>query len=80
MLSIILPSYNEEKCIKRAYDTIQSLLTENKIEGYHKVYVDGIDDCRELFESLEKNQKEMKRLLPAEDILFLSARGCAWVL
>lgn len=44
MLSIILPSYNEEKCIKRAYDTIQSLLTENKIEGEFIFVDDGSTD------------------------------------
>lgn len=32
MLSIIIPSYNEEKCIAKAYNEINSLMTENGIE------------------------------------------------
>ena len=32
MLSVIIPSYNEEKCIRHAYDAINSLLEENGIE------------------------------------------------
>jgi uncharacterized Fe-S cluster-containing protein len=31
-------------------------MTENKIENYHKVYVDGIENCKELFESMEKGE------------------------
>lgn len=44
MLSIIIPSYNEEKCIKKAYDTIQALLKENKIEGEFIFIDDGSTD------------------------------------
>lgn len=44
MLSIIIPAYNEEKCILRAYDTIQSLLTENGIESEFIFVDDGSTD------------------------------------
>lgn len=44
MLSIIIPSYNEEKCIKKAYDTIQALLKENNIEGEFIFIDDGSTD------------------------------------
>lgn len=58
MLSIIIPAYNEEKCINRAYDVIQSLLAENNIEGEFIFVDDGSTDgtfkvINEL--SLEKN-------------------------
>ena len=39
MLSVIIPAYNEEKCIKYAYDAIQSLLDENGIDG-ELIFVD----------------------------------------
>jgi dolichol-phosphate mannosyltransferase len=44
MLSVIIPAYNEEKCITRAYDTIYSLLTENGIEGEFIFIDDGSQD------------------------------------
>ena len=44
MLSVIIPAYNEEKCIRRAYDTIQSLLAENNIEGEFIFVDDGSKD------------------------------------
>ena len=39
MLSIIIPAYNEEKCIRPAYTAISSLLKENNIEA-ELIYVD----------------------------------------
>ena len=33
MLSVIIPAYNEEKCIKSAYNAIHSLFLENNIES-----------------------------------------------
>ncbi len=45
MLSIIIPSYNEEECIRRAYDTINSLLEENNIEGEFIFVNDGSKDA-----------------------------------
>ena len=44
MLSVIIPAYNEEKCIRRAYTEIQSLLTENNIEGEFIFVDDGSRD------------------------------------
>ena len=44
MLSIIIPAYNEEKCIRRAYDRIQSLLDDNNIECEFIFVDDGSKD------------------------------------
>ena len=44
MLSVIIPAYNEEKCIKRAYTEIQSLFTENHIESEFIFIDDGSSD------------------------------------
>lgn len=44
MLSVIIPAYNEEKCIERAYGAIQSLLAENEIEGEFIFVDDGSKD------------------------------------
>lgn len=44
MLSIIIPAYNEEKCIKRIYNVINSLLTENNIESEFVFIDDGSKD------------------------------------
>lgn len=44
MLSVIIPSYNEEKCIKHAYNAINSLLVENNIEAEFIFVDDGSQD------------------------------------
>ena len=44
MLSVIIPAYNEEKCIKSAYDAIHSLLAENNIESEFVFIDDGSAD------------------------------------
>ena len=44
MLSIIIPAYNEEMCIKRAYNTIHSLLADNNIESEFIFVDDGSQD------------------------------------
>ena len=44
MLSVIIPSYNEEKCIKSAYNAIYSLLYENNIESEFIFVDDGSQD------------------------------------
>ena len=44
MLSVIIPAYNEEKCIKSAYNTIHSLLIENNIESEFIFIDDGSQD------------------------------------
>lgn len=44
MLSVIIPAFNEEKCIKKAYDEINSLLVENGIESEFIFVDDGSKD------------------------------------
>ena len=44
MLSVIIPAYNEEKCINRAYNAIYSLLAENNIESEFIFVDDGSQD------------------------------------
>lgn len=44
MLSVIIPSYNEEKCIEKAYDTIYSLLEKNNIDSEFIFVDDGSRD------------------------------------
>lgn len=44
MLSVIIPAYNEEKCIRRVYDAIHSLLSENNIESEFIFIDDGSKD------------------------------------
>ena len=44
LLSIIIPSYNEEKCIKRVYEEIHSLMKKNDIECEFIFVDDGSQD------------------------------------
>lgn len=44
MLSVIVPAYNEEKCIKPIYTVIHSLLLENNIESEFIFVDDGSTD------------------------------------
>ncbi|MBR5479401.1 MAG: glycosyltransferase family 2 protein [Clostridia bacterium] len=44
MLSVIIPAFNEEKCVKRAHDAIHALLVENNIEGEFIFVDDGSKD------------------------------------
>lgn len=44
MLSVIIPAYNEEKCIKHAYNAINSLLVENNIYCEFIFVDDGSQD------------------------------------
>lgn len=44
MLSVIIPAYNEEKCINKAYDVIHSLLDKNNIESEFIFVDDGSTD------------------------------------
>lgn len=44
MLSIIIPAYNEEKCIERVYNAINSLLAENNIDSEFIFIDDGSQD------------------------------------
>ena len=44
MLSVIIPSYNEEKAIRKTAETITAILHDNKIE-YEIIFVnDGSSD------------------------------------
>ena len=53
MLSIIIPAYNEEKCIKRVYNAIHTLLEDASIEGEFIFVDDG---------SLDQTYKMIKEL------------------
>lgn len=44
MLSVIIPSYNEEKCIVSAYTAVQNLLVANNIKGEFIFVDDGSSD------------------------------------
>lgn len=44
MLSVIIPAYNEEMCIRHAYSAINSLLTQNNIECEFVFVDDGSTD------------------------------------
>ena len=44
MVSVVIPAYNEEKCIKLAYTTINSLLKENSIDCEFIFVDDGSND------------------------------------
>ncbi len=44
MLSVIIPSYNEDKCIKPAYKTINTLLSDNNISCEFIFVDDGSQD------------------------------------
>ena len=57
MLSVIIPAYNEEKCIKHAYNAIHSLLAENNIESEFIFVDDGSQDqTYKLVEELSKEK------------------------
>ncbi len=44
MLSVVIPAYNEEKCIRHAYSAIYSVLSENNIESEFIFVDDGSSD------------------------------------
>ena len=57
MLSIIIPAYNEEQCIKRAYNAIHALLAEHNIEGEFIFVNDGSSDrTHEIINELSSEQ------------------------
>lgn len=59
MLSIIIPAYNEEKCISQIYAVISDLLKKNGIEGEFIFIDDGSSDntYKEITELSEKNER-----------------------
>jgi dolichol-phosphate mannosyltransferase len=44
MLSVVIPAYNEEKCVKRVYNQVYSLLAQNNIESEFIFVDDGSSD------------------------------------
>ncbi len=58
MLSVIIPAYNEEKCIQRAYSVIYTLLSENNIDSEFIFVDDGSQDqtYKEITKLSEKNE------------------------
>ena len=55
MLSVVIPAYNEEKCIKRAYNAIHSLMEENNIDCELIFVDDGSTDGT--YQAMEKKQR-----------------------
>ena len=60
MLSVIIPSYNEEQCIEKAYNKINSLLTDNNIEGEFIFVDDGSKD--KTYDVIDKLSKENENI------------------
>lgn len=60
MLSVIIPAYNEEKCIKRAYSEIHNLLLENNIDCEIIFVDDGSQD--KTFEMITELSKEAENV------------------
>jgi len=61
MLSVIIPAYNEEKCIKRAYDEIERLLAQNNIEGEFIFVDDGSQDAT--YEMISELSREAENIV-----------------
>lgn len=61
MLSVIIPAYNEEKCIKRAYDVIHTLLAENNIEGEFIFVDDG--SCDQTYKMITELSSEKENIV-----------------
>ena len=60
MLSVIIPAYNEEKCIKRAYTVIHSLLSENNIKSEFIFVDDGsTDQTYKIINELSSEEKNI---------------------
>lgn len=58
MLSVIIPAYNEEKCVKSTYNVINALLKENDIESEFVFVDDGsLDRTYDMITELA-NEKE----------------------
>ena len=61
MLYVIIPAYNEEKCIKRVYTAIHSLLAENNIESEFVFVDDGSSD--KTYEIINELSSENKNIV-----------------
>ena len=63
MLSVIIPAYNEEKCIKRAYNVIENILAENNIDSEFVFVDDGSqDNTYEMITQLAAEKKNITGL------------------
>ena len=63
MLSVIIPAYNEEKCIRPAYGAIYSLLRENNIECEFIFIDDGSEDrTYEMIKALSEEEENITGL------------------
>lgn len=60
MLSVIIPAYNEEKCIKQAYTKIHSLLSESNIEC-ELIFVDdgSVDLTYKMITELSEDKEDV---------------------
>ena len=61
MLSVIIPAYNEEKCIKHAYTVINSLLAENNIDSEIIFVDDGSQD--QTYQMISELSKEKENIV-----------------
>ncbi|MBM6855005.1 4Fe-4S dicluster domain-containing protein [Mediterraneibacter glycyrrhizinilyticus] len=65
------PMGNPDPKINRLYPVsggvIQSVITEEDADGYHKVFVDGLENCMEMLECLERGEL---------DYCFIEANVC----
>ncbi len=56
------PMANPDPKINRLYPVsggvIQSVITEEEADGYHKVFVDGLENCMEMLECLRRGELE----------------------
>ena len=60
MLSIIIPAYNEEKCIKQAYTAINSLMVQNNIDSEFIFVDDGSqDDTYKMISELSQEKENV---------------------
>lgn len=60
MLSIIIPAYNEEKCIKQAYTAINSLMVQNDIDSEFIFVDDGSqDDTYQMISELSQEKENV---------------------
>lgn len=61
MLSVIIPAYNEEKCVRRIYEKIHSLLQKNGIEGEYIFVDDGSQD--QTYETITELAREKENII-----------------
>ena len=70
-LTIVIPTYNEEKYIER---TIMSIVQQNNVKGLRVIVSDGFstDNIREIVNNLKELFKEMKWGVVSSTIVELS--------